>query len=192
MSVNVGLALPAEKNRIGVAIVVADEIVGQHASRRDFGEDRVQAQRAHENRLEIGHSPFAQLGLHCRRRVLHQVSGETLELDSGVRRTRAGVRHGRAIVQSSGPGPCPHRTTCGFRSSGLRAATCRDPPWCARPVGSNPCSIKLARELSTSLSGPAASANGWRIRGGNFRVEFATVGLLGLVCMAFGEPSMPN
>jgi hypothetical protein len=30
--------------------------------------------------------------------------------------------------------------------------------------------MRLARELSTNLSGPAASANGWRIRGGSFQV----------------------
>jgi phosphatidylglycerophosphate synthase len=38
--------------------------------------------------------------------------------------------------------------------------------------GSRPCSIMLARELSTSFCGPVASENGCRINGGSFHVRF--------------------
>src|SRR5579864_1603820 len=78
------LALTAEKNRVGVAIIIADKIVRQNAAFRHLGQDCVEAQRAHEDGFEIRHAPFAELGLYGRWGVLYQIGRETLKFDSAV------------------------------------------------------------------------------------------------------------
>jgi hypothetical protein len=78
------LCLPARENLVGVAIVVADEIVGQQLPLRHSRQNRVQPQRAREDRFIIRHAPLPQLGLHRRRRVIHQIRRETLILDACV------------------------------------------------------------------------------------------------------------
>ena len=72
-------ALPDLEQLVGVTVVVANEFVRQNFAIRHRGEDGAQTQSAGEDRLEVGHTPFFQLGLYRLGRVVDQVVGETLE-----------------------------------------------------------------------------------------------------------------
>ena len=74
----VALALLGLEDLVGVAEIGAHELIGQYFPRRRGGEQGVQAERAAEDRLVVGHAPFAQFRLHGWRRVLNQQRGEAL------------------------------------------------------------------------------------------------------------------
>jgi len=137
---------------------------------RHVGKNDVQPQRARKNRFVVRHAPFLSL-LATSRRILHHVGGRNLGLEGRCLQLRVAADVLHALPDQRRIS-LPRRRACGLPDSGLEQRSFQVSEDCC-PDGSKPCSIKLARELSTTLPG--------RIGRKRMRIRAEACGLL--VCL---------